>query len=258
MRTMWHSAKTLNGFTLQSRDGDIGSVRDFYFDDRYWAIRYLIADTGGWLAQRKVLISPYALGDVSDAERSVAVDLTRKQIEDSPSLNTDKPVSRQFEETYYSYFGWPTYWSGSYVWGAYPLMVRDPQQWTEPVASEPTWDPHLRSTNDVSGHHVQATDAEIGHVVDFLLDDVTWTIRYFVIDTHNWWPGKKVLVSPEWISRVSWPESKVFVNLDREVVRRAPEYTPGTPLTREFESRLHEHYERPGYWVDDPSTKALV
>ena len=134
-----NSASTLKNFTLISRDGDIGRIRDFYFDDRHWTIRYLVAEPGGWLAHRKVLISPYALRGVSSDDRSdagsIAVDLTRKQIEDSPPLDSDEPVSRQFEEMDHGYFAWPTYWSGLYTWGAYPQILRDPEQWLEPAAS---------------------------------------------------------------------------------------------------------------------------
>ena len=120
---------------------------------------------------------------------------------------------------------------------------------------EKAWDPHLRSTHDVSGHHIQATDGEIGHVEDFIIDDETWAIRYLIIDTRNWWPGKKVLVSPRWIERVSWSELKVFVNLPRETIKQSPEYTEESLLTRDYETRLHRHYNRQGYWVDEPAGK---
>ena len=106
---MLNKAKTLNGYKLDSLDGEIGKVNEFYFDDRHWTIRYLVADTGNWLTGRQVLISPYALNSVIKSEKHLSVDLTKKQIEDSPSLNTDKPVSRQFEEDYHGYYGWPTY-----------------------------------------------------------------------------------------------------------------------------------------------------
>jgi len=247
---MLDRASTLNGFSLRSRDGEIGSVTDFYFDDEHWAVRYLVASTGSWLARRKVLISPYAVGAVSRSERRIAVDLTRKQIEDSPSLDSDKPVSRQFETTYHEHYGWPMYWRGPFMWGVDASIVRAPQQPTAPPEPVPEGDPHLRSIKDVTGHHVQATDGEIGHVEDFLVDDETWAIRYLIVDTQNWWPGKRTLVSPEWIERVSWAESKVFVNLDRAAVKQAPAYTHDTPVTREFEARLHQHYQRPGYWLD--------
>jgi hypothetical protein len=129
--------------------------------------------------------------------------------------------------------------------------VRDREEWTGSPRKEKAWDPHLRSTHDVSGHHIQATDGEIGHVEDFIIDDEVWAIRYLVIDTENWWPGKQVLVSPRWIERVSWGESKVFVNLSREIIKRSPEYTEEFLLNREYEARLHRHYDRRGYWVDD-------
>jgi uncharacterized protein YrrD len=250
-------AKTLKGYRLDSLDGEIGKVKEFYFDDQYWAIRYLVADTGNWLTGRQVLISPHALVAVSEGEQHITVDLIKKQIEDSPSLNSDKPVSRQFEETYYGYYGYPAYWGGPYMWGShsYPLIARYGEKWREPTQNEKAWDPHLRSTHDVSGHNVQATDGDIGHVDDFIIDDETWAIRYLVIDTRNWWPGKRVLVSPQWIERVSWSESKVFVNLPRETIKQSPEYTEESLLTRDYETGLHRHYNRQGYWVDEPAAK---
>ena len=247
-------AKTLKSYKLHGLDGEIGRVKEFYFDDRHWTIRYLVADTGNWLSDRQVLISPYALGAVRKEEQRIAIDLTKKQIEDSPSLSSDKPVSRQFEEGYIEYYGWPVYWSGPYAWGPSPYMVRDPNKRREPIHSEKAWDPHLRSTHDVSGYHIQATDGEIGHVEDFIIDDETWAIRYLIVDTRNWWPGKKILVSPQWIERVSWSESKVFVNLTRETIKQSPEYTEESLLTRDYETGLHRHYDRQGYWVDEMPT----
>ncbi|MDQ2667807.1 MAG: PRC-barrel domain-containing protein [Gemmatimonadota bacterium] len=242
-------AQTLKGYTLHSRDGEIGKVKEFYFDDRYWTVRYLVADTGNWLTGREVLISPYALAAVKNDEQYINVDLTRKQIEDSPSPDTDKPVSRQFEENYYGYYGWPMYWGGAYMWGAYPYIARDRELWKAASQDDETWDSRLRSTHDVSGHNIQATDGEIGHVDDFIIDDETWAIRYLVIDTKNWWPGRKVLVAPLWIKRVSWAESKVFVNLSREAIKQSPEYMGDSLLTRDYEAALHHHYDREGYWA---------
>ena len=121
--------------------------------------------------------------------------------------------------------------------------------------SEESWDPNLRSTEDVTGHHIQATDGEIGHVEDFIIDDETWAIRYLLIDTRNWWPGKKVLISPQWIERISWDESKVFVDLSRERVKQSPEYTDKSLPTRDYETRLYGHYNRQGYWIDEPADK---
>ena len=252
---MLSQVKTLKGYKLKSLDGEIGKVKEFYFDDKHWTIRYLVADTGGWLTGRQVLISPYALVAVVKEDQHIVINLTKKQIEDSPSLDSDRPVSQQFEEAYYGYYGWPTYWGGPYMWGPYPTIVRDSEKWKVSNLGGKAWDPHLRSTRAVSGYHIQAVDGEVGHVDDFIIDDETWAIRYLVIDTQNWLAGKKVLVSPQWIERVSWHESKVFVNLIRETIKQSPEYTELSLPTREYEDGLHRHYDRKGYWIEDPNDK---
>jgi hypothetical protein len=244
---MLNKAKTLKGYKLYSLDGEIGKVKEFYFDDQHWAIRYLVADTGNWLTGRQVLLSPYAVVDVNKEEQYITVDLTQKQIEDSPSLDSDKPVSRQFEEDYYGHYGWPVYWNGTSVWGPYPYIARNHGQRNELPKSEETWDPHLRSTRDVTDYDIQATDGEIGHVEDFIIDDEMWMIRYLIIDTQNWWPGEKVLIAPQWIERISWEESKVFINLTCGAIKQSPEYTEDS-LTREYEAALHRHYDRQEYW----------
>jgi uncharacterized protein YrrD len=250
---MLYTAKAIKGYKLDGLDGEIGKVKEFYFDDRHWTIRYLVADTGSWLTGRQVLISPYALVAVNPDlfKQQIEIDLTKKQIEDSPPLDSDKPVSRQFEEEYYSYYGWPMYWGGSDSWGNDPFLVRDREKWRPSAKGEKAWDHHLRSTREVSGYHIQATDGDIGHVEDFIFDDETWTIRYLIVNTQNWWPGKKVLVSPLWIERVSWGQSKVFVNLSREAIKQSPQYSEEFLLTRDYETELHQHYGRKVYWVDE-------
>jgi uncharacterized protein YrrD len=253
--TMFYKTKTLHGYQLNSRDGEIGEVKEFYFDDRHWTIRYLVADTGNWLSGRQVLISPPVLGAVDHEAKNIAVDLTKKQIEDSPSLASDKPVSRQFESNYHGYYGMPMYWSGIYSWGYYPYPLRDRTKWVHQAQGEDAWDSDLRSTHDVSGHHLQATDGEIGHVEDFIIDPETWTIRYLIARTRNWLPGRTVLISPRWIDRVSWRESKVFVDLSREEIKQSPGYLDDSVLDRDYETILHAHYNRAGYWVDELVTK---
>jgi sporulation protein YlmC with PRC-barrel domain len=256
MIIMLNKVDILSGYKLQSLDGEIGSVEEFYFDDKHWTIRYLVANTGSWLTGRQVLISPYALTAVNKEEQYIAVNLTKQQIEDSPALNSDKPVSLQFEESYNNYYGWPMYWSGPCTWGNYPLIMRDPKMWSESSKAEKSWNPHLRSTSAVSGYNIQASDGEIGHVEDFIIDDETWAIRYLVIDTQNWWPGgKDVLISPQWIERVSWDLSKVFVNLSCKIIKGAPEYTAEALLNRDYETKLYNHYNRQGYWATEKTTK---
>ena len=246
---MLSKVKTLKGYRMDSLDGEIGKVKEFYFDDHFLTIRYLVADPGK-RSNKQVLISPYALRTVEKEKKSIAINLTKKQIDDSPSLDIDKPVSRQFEVDYYGYYGWPVYWGGSNMWGDYSYIERDREKSYLSSQSKKEWDPHLRSTNAVSGYHVQASDGEIGNVEDFIVDDETWAICYLIVNTRNWWPGKKVLVSPKWIERVSWDDSKVFINLTREAIKQSPEYTEESLLTRDYEIKLHHHYDRPGYWVE--------
>jgi uncharacterized protein YrrD len=249
---MLHRINTLKDYKLDSLDGEMGGVADFYFDDQHWTVRYLVANTGNWLTGRQVLISPHALVAAVKDDDHVLVDLTRKQIEDSPSLASELPVSRQFEDKYYGYYGWPAYWGGTYAWGAYaypgPLTPISREGVPSAGGGGQEGDPHLRCTNAVTGYDIQATDNEIGHVEDFVVDDQSWTIRYLIVDTRNWWPGKKVLISPDWIDRVSWEENKVFVSLPREVIKNAPEFSKDQLITREYEAELHRHYQREAYW----------
>lgn len=112
-----------------------------------------------------------------------------------------------------------------------------------------TWDPHLRSTHDAIGHAIEATDGDIGHVGDFILDDDAWTIRYLIVDTWTWLPGRKVLIAPRWIKRISWNESKVFVDLLCDEVKHSPAIHEDELIMRNYEISLHEHYKRQGYWI---------
>lgn len=249
---MLMSEKWLRNYKLLTTDAEeIGTSKEFYFDDKYWTVRYLVANSGNWLTGKKVLISPYSIVDLAERSENIVVNLTKKQIENSPSLDSDKPVSRQFETSYQSYYEYPSYSAGPYAWGMYPYFVRDPLEWKEFTESNENWDPQLRSTREVDGYHIEATDGEIGHVNDFIIDSETWAIRYLVVGTLNWWPGRQVLVSPQWIENVSWPDRKVYVNLSRDAIQHSTEYTDKSVLTRKYETDLHKHYHRPGYWVTD-------
>jgi hypothetical protein len=248
-------AKALKGYSLKSLDGEIGSASEFYFDDRYWAVRYLVANTATWLSGRKVLISPYSLDGVNTAEQKVFVLLNKKQIEDSPSIDMDEPVSRQFEGLYNGYYGYPDYWGGQYMWGGNSFIDLDRSRWGVAASRAMGWDHHLRSTHEVTGYHLNALDGEIGHVDDFIIDDETWAIRYLVVATRNWLPGKKVLLSPKWIQSVSWEEKEVAIGLSRETIEAAPEYTDESLLTRDYETGLYGYYNCEGYWVDEPAAE---
>jgi hypothetical protein len=248
---MLYPAKKLTGYALDSDDGAIGSVREFYFDDKFWTVRYLVADAGSWLTGRKVLLSPFSIHAVDPVTKQIRVGLKRKQIENSPSLDSDQPVSRQFEERYNEYYEWPNYWGGPYSWGPYSYVMRDHERFGEFTHRDQSWDAHLRSTHAVDGYHVEASNGSLGHVEDFIIDDETWAIRYLVVSTRNWIPGKKVLVSPQWIKHIRWEDSKVEVSLTREAIKDAPELTDDLLISRNYELELHRHYRREGYWTEE-------
>lgn len=259
---MMHQAKDLSDLTIVASDGSsIGAVTDLYFDDQAWTIRYLVVDVGSWLARRKVLISPLAAGEPDWAAKVLPVALTRKQIRNSPDIDTNKPVTRQHESDYFAYYNYPYYWGGMGLMGAglYPPMLlvdgtsgegrAEADQANSGNASRAgDHDHHLRSTKAVRGYHIDAIDGEIGHVADLLVDEANWSIRYLVVSTGNWWLGHDVLLTPPWIKSVSWEKQSMAVDVTRDALKRAPCYDRASPLTRDLEVAVHQHYGRPAYW----------
>lgn len=252
----------MRGYSIHATDGDIGVVDEFYFDDKTWTASYLVVETGSWLSGRSVLISPTAIVKVDPILEKVYLTLTKEQVEKSPDVYSHKTLARQHEGGYSVYFGWPYYLSSAVGWGIndYPTS-RGEQNHSgsaelrrfEVTSTEEVNDPHLRSTKVVARYHIMSVNGEIGHVDDFLLDEHTWKIRYIVVDTRNWWPGKKVLLAQEWIIMASWAEMYVYVNLTREIIKSAPEFELGEPVTREYEARLFAHYKRSPYWEAEES-----
>ena len=239
----------IKNFALAARDGEIGKVKELYFDDQIWIVRYVVVDTGGWLTGRKVLLAPVSVGMIDEPTKLIVVHLTKEQIENSPPIEADQPVSRQFEEAWYGYYGYPGYWLAMEptVLGTAPAFVPPPAPVVTKEKCEQHGDPHLRSTSEATGYSIHASDGELGHIDDFLVDESVWAIRYVVI-SRSWWAGKKVIISPEWIERVSWEERKVFVSLTRETIKDAPDWDDAQPISRAFEQRLHDYYGCHGYW----------
>jgi sporulation protein YlmC with PRC-barrel domain len=226
---MLQSIKQVLGDKLGASDGDIGHVKDFYFDDQHWAVRYLVADTGTWLTSRQVLLSPHAFGSLHQAGKVLLVNLTRKQIENSPAIESHKPVSRQYEEEYYQYYGWPSYWQGDGLWGmsGFPVLSVPPKTLPreKSVASNSKpehTDAHLRSAQSVNGYHIEASDGTVGHVCDFMMDDKSWAIGQLVVKTGHRFSGNEVLIPVNKVDRISYEKSSVFVSLTKEAVKQSP------------------------------------
>jgi hypothetical protein len=248
---MLRSLKNLRGYDILAIDGEMGEVHEFYFDDEEWIIRYLVADTGNWLPGRRVLISPVALEKPDWDLKKFPVLLHKDEIKKSPHISKDEPVSRQHEEEMSEYYNWPPYWNVGALGmpPAQPVTPKDtPEKDKTYHGAEKEGDPHLRSSREVIGYHIQAIDDEVGHVEDFLVDDESWTLRYLVIDTRNWLPGKKVVISPLWVKDIKWEDKKAGVDLTRNSIKNSPEYDPSTPINREYEERLFDYYGRPKYW----------
>jgi len=220
---MLQNTKELYGHKLAASDGEIGRIKDFYFDDKTWVIRYLVADTGSWLSGRLVLITPHAFGRVDQDGKILGVNLTRRQIENCPPIESHKPVSRQYEIEYYRYYGWPTYWDGSGIWGMGGLPLVVPPSKDEMEAQQHHHhrdDKHLQSAHAVTGYHIQAADGTIGHVSGFLVDDRSWEIRKLAVEAGHWYSGKEFLISPDKIEHISYEESTVFVSLTKADIER--------------------------------------
>ena len=284
---MLRSVNDLTGFHLLATDGEIGHVEEFYFDDERWALRYIVVNTGNWLSGRQVLISPFSVKQVDWEKRLLHVALTQSQVEHSPDIDTHQPVSRQMEAKYADYYGYPYYWGSPFLWGAEELPALAALAARRPTAAAATAtfaaassavtgqavtgvsvtgrlnpngtaaparvippDIHLRSTQEVSAYSITATDGELGHVEDFLVEENSWAIRYLVVDTHNWWAGKKVMIAPQWIALIDWAQASVHVTLTREGIKQSPTYDGTALLSRAYEEQLYGHYGQTGYWLN--------
>ncbi len=249
----------LKGFAIEASDGRIGTAVDYLFDDVSWKVRWLVIDCGTWLTGRKVLIHPSAISRENLERRQFVVALTKVQVEDSPELAEDQPISQQMENQLYTYYGWDPLWGGpnlSAIPGAMasplmtpPYMGLGPTDEAEAGGEGPTLrgaDPHLRSVVEVTGYRVHAVDGEIGHIENLMVDDADWSVHYFIVDTRNWWFGKRVLISPFAVKTIDWFDRHVELNMSRELVKASPPWDPLVAFNDEYAKRLHKHFGWPG------------
>ncbi len=247
---MLRSMNEIVDYHFFAKKENIGRCKDLLFDDWWWTVRHLVADTGGWLEGHQVLISPVMIEKMDWKTRMVMVNITKDQLENCPSPSDEETVSREHEKQIFMHYGYPDYWNGTGLWGAaaYPWILD-----TEPVMEnqekddgEETRENHLRSFKELKGYSIKASDGEIGHVEDFILDDETWALRYVIVDTRNWLPGgKKVMLSLNWARSVSWSESSFEMDMPKEKIEKGPEFDPEKPVNVEYETRLYDYYGRP-------------
>jgi hypothetical protein len=220
-----NNATRILGKPIDAEDGPIGSVHDLYFDEQTWNVRYLVADTGKWLPGRKVLVIPDAIETPWHHEDVLPVNLTRDQIQSSPEIDTDQPVSRVAEESLYRHYSWTPYWGDLTTVPVpqppAPPVIADPGQGAAPLA-----DPTLRSAKEVVGYHVEATDGDIGAVEDVLLDDDFRRVLFLAVHVKGLFSGKTVLAPPSFVARVDWETSRVYLEVTRQAIKSGQEYKP--------------------------------
>lgn len=234
-------AREIERCSISATDGEFGRVDDLLFDDERWTARYLVVNTGRWLLGRRLLVSPRSVHAVDADGHVLDVDLTMHQIEKSPPLAEHEPITRRFESEFHGYYGWPYYWVAPYVNDQVAGANPPPEDRQREAPEE---DLHLQSVRDVRGYHIRASDGDIGHVVDLLVDEDDWTIRYLEVDTRNWLPGKHVLMAPGWIEQVRWAERSVHVGLVRALIESAPPYEQGMLIDPGYEVAMFDHYGR--------------
>jgi sporulation protein YlmC with PRC-barrel domain len=252
---LWN-ASAMNGYAVAETDGNLGSVKDLLVDDETWTVRWLVVDTGSWLPGRKVLLPPFVLGKPDVELRQFPVELTRAQVKESPDVDTDLPVSRQSEAHLYDYYDWDPYWDGSFspvsLIMAVPtdvtmnLPYRNPDDLHEGPHSA-RGNPHLRSIHAITGYDIHAADGKIGHVEDILIDDAGWVVRYLTVDTGNWWPGERVLIAPRSILKIDWVAEVIYLNVDRDTVKKSPAYDPAITVDGAYDEKHFAYYSMYSY-----------
>jgi hypothetical protein len=249
---LWN-ASAIHKYAVEATDGPIGTVSDFLFDDAHWRVRWLVVDTGEWLTGGKVMVPTSSLGHPDPAEQAFPVKLTRQQVEDSLRVGADHLVSRKDENGLYEHYGLSPYWGASYLggyraqWGSTPFPVAGSEDHNREVADaeRDRFNPSLRSFELLTGYHIESRDGDIGHVEDFLVEDADWSIRFLVIDTRNWWPGKRVLISPGSVLEIDWQGRMVTLDADRQKVKDSPAYDPSVIIDKAFDRQFHSHYGLP-------------
>lgn len=226
---MLRHTKDIQGFKLSCINGELGKIKDIYFDDFLWVIRYMVVDTGRWLPRRTVLISPESLGEINEYEKKIEVKLTKEIVEKSPAIFPDQPLLRKEELALSGYYSWSSYW--------------------ETITLETDDVLRLQSVKEVSGYTIEAIDGEVGSITNFIIDDNDWSVKYMVVDPNKIIPGRKVLLALDWIEQIDEQNKKIIVNVRKDLIESAPEYNPETPVNRTVETELFDYYKKEHTWT---------
>ncbi len=239
----------LKPFTVFGQDGELGTVDDLYFDDEKWTGRYVVVNSNRWLPGKKLFVSPASISEFTLENESLYANINKEEAKKSPSPE-EEPVTRKFESQFSQYYGLNPYWMGPGLWGS-GMIARDlaQEKIDGSVVDYQEEESHAMSVNVVIGYEIATRDESFGKVKDVLVEEDSFKIRYFIVDTNHWLPGgKEVLISTDWIDDVNWHQSILSVNLTKDQVENAPELIDDEPINREMEERVFKHYGKPKYW----------
>lgn len=224
---MLHSLNELSNYHVTATDGDIGYCKDFLFNDEQWNLHYMLVDTHRWLpGGQKVLLSTSVIDKIDPKNRIISIKIPRSDIENSPSLPTNEPISRAYEKTYQCYFDYAYFKVGpnpldSYFMGTHIERVKIVAAPTEPESEKN----HEHSVHSVEDYDMQTSDKRHGHIVDFIVNEQDWSVLYLAVDVKHWLLNSEtVLLPPDKLDTVSWPEQKVFIHLPANDIEKLPVY----------------------------------
>ncbi len=237
------------GYKAHASDKEVGKVRDFLFDDHLWTVRYVVVETGKWLHEKEVLISPSKLGEPDWGKMTIPLMCASSEVEKAPGIYDDLPVSMREKIDLSRYEIWSPSWPlfGTAVTGV-PISPVHSGTKTEKEDDPIVGDPHLRSVHEVAGYKVVTSEGESARVEDFIVETGAWVIRYFVIELYPQYTEKRVLVSPEWVEDINWGEASVHLDLDRQTLIESPDFDPEAPINKVYEAKVYDFYGRPKYW----------
>ena len=208
---MLRTSSELIRYSVDATDSPVGSVKDLLFDGRTWKVRSIVVETGDFLNHQAVLVEPSHVRALKFPEESLALNLTREEIERLPPADTSPPVSGQ--------------------------------------AAGGAGNQHLRSSNETCAYAIAASDAEMGTIHGFVIETSTWTIRYLIVDTGEWLMGKLVLLPPAAIETIDWSRRTMVANVTSDAIRHSPTYDERAELSRDYEAFLHDYYGWSHYWI---------
>lgn len=239
---MLQSTAHLIGFSLSATDGEIGKVKDFYFDDNTWKIRYLVVETGNWLFGRKVLIAPHAILHSLEESRTIAVSMTKEQVKNSPDIDTDKPVSKQSEADLYQHYAWP-YGSAGMGYPSAAMITGAAELSNEMDNVEHHYDKHLRSYKHITDYKVYNEDGPVGDTEDFLLNTEDWTLPYLIVHTPVSSSNEKTVIPTRKIRSIDLNTYMVLIDLSTASLASSLKIAPGGFLSEEQQQRLFNNFD---------------